>query len=247
MQSRGDFKIMHEPNQLAFNLQFSHIDITRKWFKQDAPQTFNEVKNKILSESRSANVFVKEISFAIKDFLLNDPEFVRNPNIHFVFLLRNPHHSVISFYKKCRILDNQFSKLIGYKDCYEIFDAIKKHAINKPVLILSEDLYINTKETVETFCKNVEIDFNEKSLEWSNLGTDFDGTIEWQEIKNKEITHHWHGDAIRSTKFSKPEDYKVDDNGNPTFAEVKNEHLDLCKQAYNDNLLYYNLMLKACK
>ena len=76
------------------------------------------------------------------------------------------------------------------------------------------------------------------ALVWDNLGDGFSGKNEWHEIKKQEITHHWHNDAIQSTGFAQPHhSYDVDQDGNPTFVEIKNlEHRALCINAYKENL-----------
>jgi hypothetical protein len=81
-------------------------------------------------------------------------------------------------------------------------------------------------------------------LNWPKLDHDFTGVQEWGELKNKELTDHWHGNAIQSTSFSKQKSYKVDEQGNPTFSEITNQDdKEACRKAYTENLHYYNLLL----
>ncbi len=176
------------------------------------------------------------MGFAVKDFLLEDTEFMNNPNVHFVFLLRKPHDTTISFYKKMHRLDKKLNDLIGYQSSYEIFEKVKDVAVNKPVIIFTEDLYNNPQETVRMFCDCFNIPFLEQALHWQNLGENFTGAQEWSEIKHPEHAHHWHGDAIKSTGISKPTSYKVDLQGNPTFEEIADtEHREAYKTAYEIN------------
>lgn len=248
METRGDFAILHEPSQLAWNLLHSP-ELVQNWYLPNAPRSFIEVKNIILQTAEHHNVFVKEMSFAVRDFLLNDFDLMKNPQVYFVFLVRNPHHTTISMYKKIiSVFDAvayELSEAMGYQALYETFKTVKQHAAQEPYIMLTEDLYNNPEETIQKFCNHVGIDFKPESLHWSDLGEHFTGDQAWHEIKYKEITHHWHGDAIRSTGFSKPNSYEVDEYGNPTFAEITNpEHRDTCKKIYLEQLFYYNLLLK---
>lgn len=244
MEARGDFKIMHEPAMSPY--VFLDPNLTADWMKPDAFKTFAEVKQKISENAQVSNVFVKEISFSAQKYLHEDSALVTNPNVYFVFLLRDPHHVVISYYKKKPYLQDSMSHQIGYQATYEIFKDIQAKAINAPLIILSEDLYSKPKETVEKFCKHVGISFLEKSLHWEDLGEEFSGHVAWGESKYKHITHHWHGDAIRSTGFGTPNKYAIDSNGKPTFQEIiVEEHKQACIKAYSENLMYYNKLLAS--
>jgi hypothetical protein len=246
MEARKDFKVMNEPSQWAYN-KINNPELTKSWFFKDAPQTFDEVKQKIFSFSKESNVFAKEMSFAVKDFILNDKELVENKNVYFVFLIRNPHHSVISWYKKQLEIASDialFSSLIGFKQTYEIFKNIKNRSANRPLIMLTEDLYNEPNKTVQMFCKYIGIPFKEEAMNWKDLGEDFTGIKEWNEIKPKKFAHHWHLDAIKSTKFSIPTQYAIDKNCKPTFEEISNlEHRECCKKVYEENLEYYKLLL----
>ncbi len=108
------------------------------------------------------------------------------------------------------------------------------------ILCNTEDLYTNPTETVQRFCDHIGIEFEPEHLHWSALGSDFDIHKEWLEAKNKDLTDHWHGTALRSTGFALPATYEVDFEGHPTFAEIDDlEHRTLYKQIYLDQLKYY--------
>lgn len=248
MQARGDFVIVHEPSQLAFDsVKYPHE--THDWFLESAPQNFEQVKKRIFNYAHNSSVFVKEISFAVKDFLKEDEELAKDSRVHFVFLLRNPHHAAISFYKKCDSVfleDAQdFSDLIGYKAAYELYKSLSVRAVHKPLIILSEMLYTAPEETIKHFCHEADITYKPEALIWPELDTSFDGQ-EWHEIKQHQLMHHWHGDALRSGSFAKPAQYHVDENGQPTFVEIVDKnHREICKKAYSKNKYYYELLLES--
>ena len=58
MEARGDFTTMNEPSQWAYNV-IENYEMAKPWFKNDAPQTFDEVKQII---------FKKAFSFSLSFF-----------------------------------------------------------------------------------------------------------------------------------------------------------------------------------
>ncbi len=241
MQERGDFEIFHEPSMYAYD-RIHYPEVTASWFRKGAFFSFDEVKQQLLTQHK--NVFVKEMSFAVEDFLIDDHGFVQNPKSYFLFLIRNPHHVALSFYNKVKSIPDRLDYLLGYKAEYSIFEFVKKHAQNQPIIILTEDLYQFPEKTIRALCQRLELPHIPESLHWSDLGADFTGENEWHEIKVHLHTHHWHGDAIRSTGFNKPHSYEVDIEGQPTFAEIQDENLRRAYQtAYSNNLFFYNKLI----
>lgn len=244
IETRKDFAIFHEPFIRPFD-EIYYADLTKEWFAEKKSKTADCIKQEIIQASENENVFVKEMSFSLKPFLLGDKEFVSSPDIFFVFLVRNPHHTVISFYNKIQSIPDNFSYLIGYQACFELFEYVKNNGANKPLILHTEDLYNDPQLTVQRFCEEIKIPFIPESLEWDNLGENFTGKENWHESKKIHLTQHWHGDAIRSTGFGKPHEYELDDQGMPTFSEVLNEqHRDICRAVYLENKNYYDLLLK---
>lgn len=246
MEARQDFAILHEPSQYAYDLEY-YPEVT-SWFKKDAPKNYNEVKQLIFQRAQNSNVFVKEISFAVERFMAQDNELIKDPRVHFVFLLRNPYDSLISFYKKCSdetsLRHPEFSYWIGYEALYKIFQDIKQRAINKPLFIFADELCTKPKETIEHFCHHVGIEFKECSLAWPSLNENFSAE-NWNEIKHKEATYHWHNEAIQSTSFRSIPRYKSSDQAMPDFSQITNEnHRNICLKAYDENNYYYQLLLK---
>jgi hypothetical protein len=245
MQARGDFAVFHEPSQKSYDLIHDQ-EFAQQSFVDNAPSTFSEVKQQIFETAAHRNVFVKEMSFAVRDFLIADKEIMQNPNVRFIFLVRNPHHSIISFYKKCASIPKNFSFLCGYQATYELFKAAQERGVRKPLIIYSEDLYENSENTAKLICNHLEIPFLPQSLSWQDLSSEFEGHQEWHETKFKEVTQHWHGEAIRSSGWGKPSSYHVDEHSQPTFEEITDsEHRLACQKAYEENKLYYDLMKHA--
>lgn len=245
--ARGDFQVMIEPslrisrfgvaNRGDFNP--AHPDLS-------APKNFPDLKKAVFTKVLDSHIFIKDIGSSVKNFLSNDPDLLKNKDVHFVFLVRDPHHSVLSMYKKqaeqgikrAERLD-AISRMIGYRSCYELFATLEEKAENKPVVLVAEDLYLNSEATLKELCAAIQIPYSEDMLHWEELGDDFTGE-EWCMNKKPKAMHIWHDDAIKSTGFKMPSQYAVDKFGNPTFAEVSDpKRRELWKAVYLENLKPY--------
>ncbi len=243
MESRGDFIIMNEPFISAYTLLKYDYGVVRPWLREDAPRTYEQAKRRVLDTAQKGPVFVKELGTLTTHFI-DDPELIANPDIYFIFLIRNPHHTVISYYTGNQYITDNFIYHVGYQPCYQMFQAIKDSNPNAPLIILSEDLYNHPQETAEFLCNYLNIPFTQNMLHWQSLDKEFDGHKEWNELKHRGPTQYWHKNAIESNGFKQPTHYEVDRDGNPTFSEVKDEeHRKECQKAYVQNLYFYNLFL----
>lgn len=243
MEARGDFTVFQEPSLKAYEKKYYPQHLA--WFLDVVPETFSEVKARVLKEAQTRNVFVKEMAVSVKDFLIEDNDLIRNPNVKCIFLARNPHHAILSCYKKYNNLGKLPASECGYESTYLLLKAIQERGVIKPLVVHSEDLYENPERTAQVVCNYLGIEFLPKMLTWKDLGEDFSGHEQWHETKHKEITQHWHGDAIRSTGFGKPTQYEVDAQGKPTFSEVKDPaQRAAIIAAYNENKHYYDLIRK---
>lgn len=242
MQARKDFEVFEEPSIRAYNeLHCPGLD----WWNNSSLKTFEAVKKAILDAELHGNVFAKEMIFSVYDFLLHD-ELITKSNVYVVFLMRNPHDTISSFYRVTGEIVNGFSDFVDYQLLYDLFCFVKERGGNLPFIIKSEDLIQHPEQTVRTFCNKVGISFLPQSLTWQDLGSTFVGEKEWHENQNKKIMHMWNGDAIRSEKFHQPRRYHVDVNGNPTFQETKSEEdRAICLKAYEKALPIYNKMLAS--
>lgn len=209
-------------------------------------KTYQPIVDQLLQEAEQKPIFIKEQSFIVQSLLRNDDRLFTNPDVTFAMLLRNPHHSIISFYNKLGKVIDGFSAIVGHKGCYEVFQEIKTRTGKAPEIVISEDLYGHSYEAMQRFCERVDIPFVPEALRWQSLGSSFDGTQLWHEAKKQDKAQYWHGDAIMSTGFEKPRQYDVDEQGNPTFSEIeKLEDREACKKVYEENTYYYNLILQS--
>lgn len=237
MEARGDFKVYHEPCLLPY-FRLHNYAFGKDWFREGALESFEEVKQVIFQEP--SNVFVKEMSFHLYEFL--DDDLISHPNTYFVFLIRNPHSTIVSLYNKIGCIVEDFSDAIGHEKAWKIYEKIKAKNARPPLIIFSEALTNDPKNEIKNFCHYVEIPFIESALHWKNLGTEFNGHKEWHEGKVTELVQHWHGSAICSTQFEALRSYEIDENGNPTFSEIGvAKDREECQKFYQYHLPYYLL------
>ncbi len=240
MEARQDFEIFHEPTNAPYDAVHAR-DFYELNFRDDCFKSFEEVTETILAQSKTSNVFVKEVAFSLPEHLT-----VNNPllqNSRFVFLIRKPQDVILSFYRK-GVPVSHLSEFTGYRQIYELFELIETHAKHPTYLIYSEDLGEHPLESVASFCNHVGISFKPESLTWEDLGSEFTGH-KWRDGKISEAVQHWHGNAIRSTCFVPLKTAETDSDGTPTFIEIENlEDRAACHDAYLYSSPYY-LALKA--
>lgn len=241
--ARGDFDVYIEPSMLSY-VHHSRNDYALPWFDQHSFTDFGQVKKELLAASDKMNVFVKEMSFSLEPFLLNDKELLQNEQVHFVFLARNPHHSAISFFNKDKEQFPAFVHLLGYESLYNIAKKVEAEAKNKPLFILTEDLYTNPEGTIQSLCSSLGIPYKPEALHWEGEATpDTLGPL-WHEYKVPDRAVLWHGEAFQSSGFGKPKQYALDADGNPTFEEIEDpDDRAFVVSSYLYNLHFYNLLL----
>ena len=242
MEARKDFTIFQEPFIRAHSELKDH-----RWdiWNDTSKATVESAKKMILDAARQGNVFVKEMGVCVNQLLLND-DLLKMPNVHIVFLLRNPHDTISSYYHVTKKINEKGSYFLDYQLVYNVLCFAKRHAYNIPLIIQSEDLVERPEQTIRAFCDKIGIPFMKESLSWNDLGNSFCGEQEWHENKKQEYMYVWHGDALRSQNFHKPRQYAVDAQGNPTFQEINSEEdRQVCLKIYKQNLPLYKKMLSS--
>lgn len=244
MSERGDFTIINEPACCVFNKH--HYPHSQMIYKSDAATNYHEARATIEKAAQNNPIFIKEMSFAFEEFIDAEPDLLSDPNNYFVFLVRDPHPGIISYYKKIapQALDYivaDLEQLTGYQALYNSFKTVQNKAFNQPGIIHAEQLYTNAPHTVRAFCEYVNIPFQQEHLHWNSLDKEFSGTKEWNENKKQEFTQHWHRDALLSTGFHQPAKYQLDEHRKPSFAEIDNAtHREICIKTYQNSKPFYD-------
>lgn len=238
-QARTDFVIVNEPGWGPYNLtlypyeKFKIPNETGSWI------FYSDVLQMVFEKAKTSHVLIKEISFAVEPFLLDAKQFMCNPDVYFIFLIRDPHSALISFCKK-RFKNVPLQKF-GYRSSYLLFEQVKQYGANSPIIISAEELSRYPEEIIAILCEKIGIPFKPESLHWVDLGENFEGK-EWNDRKDQKYLYHWHNDAIHSTGFRPLVSYALNAQGEPTFEEVGRENLPEVVTIYKLMLPYYWLL-----
>lgn len=243
MYERGDCAIYHEPLYNPY-CRIYFPEYANIAYRKEAYVSLEQVKAELFSAAEERQVFVKEISNAAEEFLLKDASLIHHEQLKFVFLLRNPHHVALSFYKKCPDQVKALQDFLGFEALYRVYCYLESELHQPFHIVLTEDLFSRPEETIHAFCEKMDLPYLPEALNWKKLDAGFDLVQEWHEFKSVEEVEIWHGNAINSSGFGMPSFYAVDEFGEPTFEEVENaDDRAEVRKAYLYNLRFYQLLL----
>lgn len=251
MAGRGDFRVYNEPAFPPFLQKNAETyPMFVPYFKEGTLQTTHaEVQENLLHQAILQNIFIKEMPFLAQSFLQDNLTFIQNPQVQFVFLIRNPHDVLISF-NKCWPLSQKEANIqepaLDYELLYNLYAMITKHTTKKPYIIISENICSETSTTIQNFCTATNIPFDPSQLSWNDAGDNFNVSI-WEEAKKADPVKHWHENALRSTGFQqvKSSKRKLDEYKIPTFEEIENsEGRSLALTLYTKNFPFYKKFLE---
>jgi len=237
MRARGDFKILYEPGMS----QWYHLG---KPINSSSKKSFGPMKKKILDELQKGSIFIKELQYSALGYAL-DEEILKNPDTYYVFLLRDPHHVCLSYHSRQPYACNQWPYLLSSESLWTAYKIIETEGMRKPFLIDSDALAERAEEIVPQLCAYLGIPHIPESLHWEDLSENFQEKVEWGDTPEYKLNWHWNEQAITTTGFTPSlSHYKCDENGSPTFEEIKNTQLRAAwKKVYEESMPYYNQLL----
>lgn len=243
MESREDFTIYNEPTIPLYYKDFEEEEFI-DYFIEGGPVSFEEVKTNIYSSLKKQNVFIKDMSYSSYHYSFVDKDFISDPSVFFVVLVRNPHHSLLSCYKKESFLYPEINEVLGLKRVYEEYELLKKANPNGVKIVFSEQLYKNPRDVMTAYCDCLDIPFTEKAFHWNKLTSNDQVNEIWNQYKKKEVTFNWYDNALNSTGIGKPHEYQTDQDGNPTFEEISDlEDRNAMIKVYEESMIYYKKFL----
>ena len=137
------------------------------------------------------------------------------------FLIRNPKDVILSYVKKN---DLKNSDDIGFPMQIKLFNLVKGLG-KKPIIINAHDLSLNPKKVLMSLCKNLNINFSEKMLNWPRGKRTTDGI--WGKV--------WYQNVQSSTKFEK---LNVNENNIPNkYMNIYKECLEIFNELNSLNIL----------
>lgn len=146
MEARGDCAALCEPGVDAYTLSYMP-EFADAICDPYSAKTFEDTEKKILLALHdNPIVFIKEMGFAAREYLLKNR--LREVILHdayCIFLIRDPHQAMISFYKKFPESFEQLSDWFGYDTLYELYEEIKRQSRHKPLIIVADALVANPR------------------------------------------------------------------------------------------------------
>mmetsp|Transcript_16297 Transcript_16297/g.24559 ORF Transcript_16297/g.24559 Transcript_16297/m.24559 type:complete len:299 (+) Transcript_16297:49-945(+) len=217
MMNRSDvYETFHEPRYIPFYYGPPSDRGSSRYPEFDVRETQADITAQILEMKAKAPpgsiVFIKDMAYyllgpngLIDRELLN--QVVDLIDIH-TFLIRDPRKQVRSLYKMSVDMEPTTGWVtfdpteVGYKEIYEVFCAVKEKMdkfnpsdnTKWPTVTDADDLLANPKSTLEAYCRDAGISFEEdRMLTWE--ANDPKVILKWADWPG------WHDSAIESTGF----------------------------------------------
>ena len=210
IRTHGGIQVLHQPfldPYLQENLPKNH-----PYRKVISDSTYDEVVHQIFGLAKTAPVFFKDQAFMVLDYVKSHLKGLKNPQIHFAFLIRDPAKTILSLYRK----DPRFSPAeIGHEHLWELFNLIKENTGKTPLVIDSDELLKDPMANLDRLGKEWDIAFREQDLHWQEGYTD-----DWLRVDKKWYDEVAASDQLGSYRGELP---RLED-GIPEYTEVDNLH-----------------------
>ena len=240
MEQSGHFNIRHEPYS-SVHLKKYYPQALNSWCRRTCYKTSSKIKKDIFRMALEKPVFVKEMALSIYDFIIDDLEFISNPNVHFIFAYRHPRDVIHSMYDRCEDIVHQnvgvFTQIMGYDKLIKLYEKIRPQ--NKNTLLLNmNDLY----SAIHKLYDFVQIKYDEGDFIWETCDTDEkleQKSISWRENKVLPIFKHWHNTALMSSGIKLEKRTYNSINDEPTFKEIVENHRTNIAACYRECMTFY--------
>ncbi len=247
IDKRGDYELFDEPAMYAYHIAHQKGTAT---YSPNAPATYDKVLEDIHTALKDRNVFIKEMHFVAGDYLVNECD----SHTDVIFLLRNPHDELISFYKKLfeavgknvewmMYAMKSMSATMDYSLLPQLYKELSEKTQRTPYVIHSEQLAQSPADTVAGMCEYLKIPMIPESLTWKKIENEAEVAAlqkKWRNTQNLKSFLLWHRTALESEGFGELPSYDVDEHGEPTFKEIESLELrEVFKAKYVENLNHY--------
>ena len=182
-ENRTDTKVYDEPFY-AYYLKKTNLNHPMKDEIIDHYHTNeDEIINLITKEDNKYKIFYqKHMTHHILDE--TNLEWI-NKGLN-CFLIRDPAKVIVSYIKKNTL---RSIKDVGFEKLYQIFKLLNS---KKPIVINSDYLLENPEKYLKILCKKLNLNFDDKMLNWPKGFRDTDGI--WSKV--------WYQDVISTTTFN---------------------------------------------
>lgn len=227
IREREDMIVLHEPFTYLYYLKNFPNSSELSDFPANFSKTYSGLKNWIFELSKEKTVFIKDMGFSVIEYFKQDKDFVNNPNVSFVYLIRHPIKVLPSLYK---IMPDASLEFIGYEALYNLKDIIPIKYIfdaddleNKPEIIYNQ------------FCNILNITKIAKALSF-------------QLPPSEDWKGDWYTHISASKEIEKSNRiYNVDKNGNPLFEEIDPKNRAKWLGIYKSQLPFFTKLKALCR
>lgn len=239
IMARGDHKVFHEPWGGCY-LYFLGMNNNPPVPELLEAKGYEGIKSLFYNYAKEKPVFAKDMVWLMCDELIKDQAFLSDPDVNLTILIRNPAHSIESFYLKIRENEKVNNQLaIQYTHMVMRYDQLlqlaeRYHELRGvwPLIIESEDLCIDPKKTMATYCQYAGIDFKEEALTWEQKMPE-----EWLQVER------WATDAAKSEGFFVPKR----GSEKARFSSIPEECKPALEDLYQAQLPLYEKLKKIAK
>ena len=226
MTSRGDFVTYNEPATPRFvRKHLPQFDIA---FKEGMVWDDATLFQKLDTKRAHSHVFVKELCNRLAGLFELHPELLQDPNVHIVFLIRDPLKSVQSQFKgiskipAVNLDDYDFSHLIGLSEVRDAYTKFAGKCANPPLIIFADELCNKPRKIVSRFRKDVGVPFSRKHLSWQPCDLKKDELPPWHENKLFRDVLIWHQAVLESSGFQRQKRFEKDE---ANFSHIEEGYL----------------------
>lgn len=214
-EAQNLFDIYHEPTVRPYEL-IHRPEIKSFWFNSNNNlDTYDDVKDQLIKSSSAYPVYVKDMIHSSFEWMVNDSDWMSNPNVYFLFLIRDPYDQLVSLHRKINEMKigwylKKMEEVYDYNLLLVSIQNCMNYAPDRTFVITADKFYDQPGKTMNSILNQSGIKINNLKLSWNPKSNDFDG-FTWHESKRKMFFKLWHDDAIKSTGFGElthyPRDY----------------------------------------
>ncbi len=189
MRERGDFECFHEPFMYDYYVHRKQAHMPHFDVDPSLPVSYPEIKAMLLEKANHSPVFIKDMSYYVVPQMFDDVDFARR--ITHSFLIRNPMHSILSYFK----LDNNVSQEeIGLEAQWRHVEWLKNELSIDPIILVAEQIRENTETVIKKYWQTLGLEIKNDAFKW-NTGK---APEDWQQVSG------WHGNVSQSKGIRKP-------------------------------------------
>ncbi len=228
MMARGDHKVFHEPWATPSLLNQPNTILSQELVEA---KTYEGIKALIYRYAAEKPVFVKDI-MAWTQNILTDEELMKDPQVVFSILLRNPAHSIESFFLKMMAIGSPEQAVQATKAFFrydQLVELSEKHyalRMTWPIMIQAEELCADPQSTMHYYCLQADIPFIAEALSWQAGMPE-----EW---KHRE-QYNFDTEACASTGFYIPKRDSIEGN----FTQMPAEYVSALEEIYQAQKPFY--------